>query len=287
MCLKILVNGAGGQLGQDVMRQLHSEHDVVGFTRNEWDVTDIEATKSIIERERPQVVIHCAAFTKVDQAEVEPTAAFRVNTDGARSVAAACGNSNVTMVYISTDYVFDGTKASGYDERDQPNPINVYGHSKEAGERVVRHYCGQHFILRTSWLFGPNGTNFLTAIGEKARTGAEIAVVNDQRGSPTYTGHLAAKVAELIRTSSYGTYHTAGSGACTWYEFAHTFVEQIGWSVNIVPITSEGMARKAKRPTCSILRSCRLPDIGMTFLPHWTLGVAQFIKRWKGGKKHD
>lgn len=285
--MKILVNGASGQLGREVVNLLSPIHSVHGFSSDKWNVADGAQTRDIVTRERPDVVIHCAAYTNVDQAEDDPVAAFRVNAYGARNVAAVCSESDTVMVYVSTDYVFDGEREDGYDEWDRTAPFSVYGRSKEAGEQFVRQFCSKHFIVRTSWLYGVHGSNFFKTIVKKAQTETRIPVVNDQTGSPTYTGHLVDKIDELIRTQNYGTFHAANSGSCTWFQFARTIVEQMSLNTCIVPITSRELARKAKRPRYSTLRSVSLPAHNMSLLPHWQEGVRAFIDKWNGGKARD
>lgn len=285
--MKIVVNGAGGQLGWEVVYRLGPLYDVAGYTRKEWDVTNREQTRELIQTERPDVVIHCAAYTKVDQAEDDPVSAFRVNAYGTRNVAAACSTNDAVMVYISTDYVFDGEKEDGYDEWSQTSPINVYGRSKEVGERMVRTICPKHFILRTSWLYGVHGHNFVKTIVNQARTAGSIRVVNDQTGSPTYTGHLVSKLVELLHTRAYGTFHMANNGSCTWYQFARTIADQLVLNTTIIPAATYELNLKAKRPRFSNLRSVNLPAQNIARLPHWKEGLAEFLRQWDGGDRHD
>lgn len=280
--MKIFVNGAAGQLGQEVLSRFSQSDDVRGFSRDEWDVTDGERTRDLLQCERPDVVIHCAAYTHVDRAEDEPIVAYRVNAYGARNVAASCREIGAVMVYVSTDYVFGGErKGGGYDEWDQPAPLNVYGRSKEAGEQLVRQFCPEHFILRTSWLYGVHGHNFFKAIVDKGRTVSRIPVVNDQTGSPTYAGHLVSTIKELIATRCYGTFHTANSGACTWYQFAKEIARQMLLKAQIVPTTSSQFGQKARRPRYSVLSSVSLPAQNVAPLPHWREGVREMSKQWK------
>lgn len=280
--MKILVNGAGGQLGQEIVHRLSPWYDILGYTREEWDVTDSERTRELLKTERPDVVVHCAAYTKVDEAEDDPVSAFRINTYGTRNVATACSENDAVMVYFSTDYVFDGERVDGYDEWSETSPVNVYGRSKEAGERTVRLYCPKHFILRTSWLYGVHGHNFVKTIVNKARATKEIRVVNDQTGSPTYAGHLVSKLTELLHTRNYSTYHAANSGSCTWFQFARTIIELLALNVTPVPISTCELQPKAKRPRYSTLRSVRLPAQNIALLPHWEAGVSEFLKQWEG-----
>lgn len=280
--MKILVNGAGGQLGREIAKRLSAVHCVRPFTRAMWDVTDEAATRQIVEREAPDVVVHCAAYTAVDQCEKDAATAFAVNAYGTRNVAAVCGECGIALAYISTDYVFDGEKEAGYDEWDTTRPLNVYGRSKEAGEQFVRQLCRSHFILRTAWLYGVHGNNFVKTIVAKARKGGDIAVVNDQTGSPTYAGHLAAKIGELVATRYYGTYHLANRGSCTWYEFAQSIVERLRLKARILPISSQELGRSARRPRFSTLQSLSLAAQCIASLPHWREGMSAFLQEWEG-----
>lgn len=281
--MNILINGAGGQLGQELVDRLNPTYDVYGFTRAEWDVTSFEQTDRIVRSLRPDVVIHCAAYTQVDRAEDDPVTAFRINAYGTRNAAMACASNDAVMVYISTDYVFDGEREGGYDEWHPVAPSTVYGRSKAAGEQFIRQYCPQHFILRTSWLYGIHGHNFFKTMVKKAKAGRPIHVVDDQTGCPTYTGHLAAKIEELIQTRHFGTLHTANSGSCTWFQFACAIFERLNLRVSVVPIVSEKLKQRAKRPHYSVLRSIGGPAQQFDPMPHWKAGLEACIREWNRG----
>ncbi|SDX16849.1 dTDP-4-dehydrorhamnose reductase [Marininema mesophilum] len=277
--MRIWVTGAGGQLGKDMVRILGEEHQVVGFTRLGWDVAESGLSQKLISSDPPEVIVHCAAYTNVDGSEDHPKEAFLVNTRGTKELAKTCGELGIRLVYISTDYVFDGEKESGYSELDPLFPLNVYGKTKAMGERWVEKHCTDYLILRTAWVYGHSGRNFPCAIIQKAQQGEVLRVVDDQRGSPTYTKHLAAKTRELLRSSLCGTFHTAGSGDCTWYDFAMEILRRAGYTKPLLTrISSRELSRRAKRPTVSILRTERLPLQGIEPLASWKKGLDDFFK---------
>ncbi|SFS60780.1 dTDP-4-dehydrorhamnose reductase [Marininema halotolerans] len=276
--MKVWVTGAGGQLGKDMVRILGTSHQTVGFSRLGWDVAQSGISQKLLAMDPPDVVIHCAAFTQVDGSEENQREAFRVNTWGTHQLAQSCRVLGIRLVYISTDYVFSGEKAIGYVESDWPAPINVYGKTKAMGENWVRKRCPNHLILRTAWVYGHGGSNFPKGIMQRAKQGEVVRVVDDQRGSPTYTVHLAEKTKELIESPLTGTFHIAGSGDCTWYEFASEIFRYAGYSpASLVRISSQELDRKAKRPSISILRTERLPEKGVDPLTHWKVGLDDFF----------
>jgi dTDP-4-dehydrorhamnose reductase len=221
-------------------------------------------------RSRPDLILHCAAWTDVDGAESDSDGAFLVNATGTRNVAAL----GAPLVYFSTDYVFDGAKREPYVEADEPNPLSVYGRSKLDGEREV----GDGWIVRSSWLFGPTGTNFLHTMLELGRQREEVAVVDDQRGSPTYVGHLAEATRAIVELP-YGLYHAAAGGDCTWAEFAEAIFEEAGVRCRVRRISSEELSRPAPRPPYSVLRSQK-PETPR--LPHWREGLRDCLERLNG-----
>jgi dTDP-4-dehydrorhamnose reductase len=208
--------------------------------------------------------------------------AEETNVLGTLNVATACAELDAAMVYVSTDYVFDGTKSGPYWEDDPPNPINVYGRSKLRGEEHVRSLLKRFYIARTSWLYGPNGNNFVTTILKIAQQQGFLRVVNDQHGSPTYTRHLSQKLAELAETQAYGIYHTTGSGTCSWFEFAKSILEL--WpmkGVEVLPITSGASDRAARRPANSVLENRALTHAHLDLLPHWRSGITEYLNEIK------
>jgi dTDP-4-dehydrorhamnose reductase len=268
--MKILVCGAGGMLGQDLVRA--GGHDVDGLGRAELDVTDADAVRRAIAKVGPEAVLNCAAWTDVDGAEDHPEEALRVNRDGAGNVAAAAAEAGASVVYLSTDYVFDGAKREPYVESDAPNPLSVYGRTKLQAEAVAGNAA---WIVRTSWLFGWTSTNFVRTMLRLGAEREEVAVVADQRGSPTYAGHLATAVRELIELPP-GLWHLAADGDCTWAELAEAIFEDAGLDCRVRPITTAELGRPAPRPAYSVLRSER-PDAPR--LPHWREGLRACLER--------
>jgi dTDP-4-dehydrorhamnose reductase len=289
--MKVLVTGAGGLLGIDVCETLRERgHIVVSYDRlarddiRPIDVTDTGQVRTVLDVNRPEVVIHCAAWTDVDGAERDPDGAYRANTLGAWNVADAVSRIDACMVYISTDFVFDGTKRAPYVEFDRTNPLGVYGASKEAGEQLVRQILpDRHLITRTAWLFGRHGRCFPNTILRLAQTKPDIPVVADQIGCPTYTVDLARKIAELLADPLPGTYHIVNGGQCSWFEFAQAIVRDAGLSTPVVPITAEDYAARfkspAQRPPYSVLRRLALEMRGMDDLPHWQSALANYFAR--------
>jgi dTDP-4-dehydrorhamnose reductase len=278
--MRILITGSGGMLGQDMATHLSARNQVLPAAHQQMDVTDLGQTSQTIDREKPDIVIHAAAFTAVDDCERQPALAFKVNAEGARNVALACGQTRVPMLYISTDYVFDGQKDRPYLENDLTNPLNVYGRSKLEGEKHVSELVARFWIVRTSWLFGPMGKNFVRTILKKASRGEPLRVVNDQIGSPTYTMDFAEKVDEIIQRGDPGIYHVTNQGYCSWYEFALEIIRQAGLKgVQVTPIPSSASERPAPRPLNSRLANTRLEAGGFGLLPPWQQGVRRYLDR--------
>jgi dTDP-4-dehydrorhamnose reductase len=273
--MKLLVTGAGGMLGRDIVTAAgNAGHEVVGFGHTELDVTDATVVGSRFEQERPGVVINCAAWTDVDGAEGAEQAAMEVNSSGARNVAAAAAALGASIVYPSSDYVFDGAKGSPYIETDQPAPLSAYGRSKLAGEEATQAANRRHFVVRSSWLFGVGGSNFVETMLRLAADHGEVLVVRDQIGSPTYTWHLAHGIVRLIEGVEFGIHHMAGAGACSWYEFAREIFEQANIECRVLSATTEMLGRPAPRPAYSALASQRDHAIE---LPPWQDGLAGYL----------
>ena len=251
---KILVTGAKGMLGQDLCPILEDEgFDVIETDIGTLDITNENMVKEVLTSEKPAFVIHCAAYTNVDKAEEDFETAKNINATGTENIAKVCGENNITMVYISTDYVFDGTKTTPYTPNDIPNPINKYGLTKLMGEEAVKKYCSQYYIARASWLYGIHGKNFVETMLSLADK-PELKVVNDQIGCPTWTIELANGIVELLDDNAeYGIYHICGSGATSWYGFAKEIFELSGLNVNLIPCTTEEFPRAAKRPKYSVM----------------------------------
>lgn len=269
-------------LGTDLCEAL-SERCLPFITADieEFDLTDPSAVDRFVEQHRPRAIINCAAYTAVDQAESEPDIAFRVNRDGARNLAEAARSAGGAIVHVSTDYVFDGTKADPYTEDDQTNPLGVYGKSKLAGEEAVREACPHHCIIRTAWLYGIHGKSFPRTMLELKRAGRPLRVVTDQIGSPTYASHLAVVLVEAVEQRIRGIYHAVGSGRCTWYEFACEVISVAGMDPEIEPVTTADFPRPAPRPANSVLSTRKLESTLGVKLPRWQEGITEFVRRWR------
>ncbi len=249
--MRILITGANGQLGRELARQVGS-HELILTDLYNLDITKNTSVRDFFRETRPEAVIHCAAYTNVDGAESDSDGAFRVNVIGTQNIAAGCLESSARMVYVSTDYVFDGYKQAVYREFDIVNPQNVYGMTKWQGEEIVRQILGRHYIVRTAWLYG-DGNNFVKTMLRLAEQNPMLKVVHDQVGTPTNTVDLAKVIFTLLSNDAYGTYHSTCQGQCSWYEFACEIFSQVGKRVDIIPVTTEEFPRPAKRPCHSVL----------------------------------
>lgn len=277
--MRILVTGASGQLGYDVERELERrgiEH--LGTSSRELDITDREAVERLMQSYRPDAVIHCAAYTKVDLAEDEPERCWAVNADGTRNLAATCREIGAKMLYISTDYVFPGTGEQFRRTDDPVSPVNTYGRSKLAGELTVQSLLETYFIVRISWVFGKNGNNFVKTMLRLAETRTELSVVCDQIGSPTYTADLAPLLCDMVQTERYGVYHATNEGTCAWSEFAEAIFELAGRQVVVHPIPTSAYPTRAARPLNSRMSKECLHSNGFQELPEWKNALARYLK---------
>lgn len=275
--MKLLVTGAAGMLGRDVMLAAgNAGHQVVGYGHAELDVADADAGSAKIEGERPDVVINCAAWTDVDGAEGAEQKATRINGEGAGNVAAAAAAVGASVVYVGSDYVFDGSKGAPYVETDQTAPLSAYGRGKLAGEEATRAANKRHFVVRSAWLFGAGGPNFVETMLRLAADHGEVLVVRDQVGSPTYTWHLAYGIVRLIEGVEFGIHHMAAAGSCSWYEFAREIFEQANVECKVMSATTEMLGRPAPRPAYSALASQREHAIE---LPAWQDGLAAYLSQ--------
>jgi dTDP-4-dehydrorhamnose reductase len=273
--VKIVVTGAGGMLGHDVIRAAsYVNHDVIALGHAELDVTDGRRVRRTFARLAPDAVINCAGWTDVDGAEEDPVAAAQVNEHAPRHVAAAAAEVGAAIVHPSTDYVFDGEKGEPYVESDPTHPISIYGATKLAGEEGVAASNPDHFIVRTSWLFGSNGGNFVETMLRLGRELGEVVVVRDQVGCPTYTGHLAEALVRLLDGDEYGLHHIAGGGACSWFDFAGAIFDQAGVECRTLSCTTDEFPRPAPRPPYSALATER--EYGL-LLPDWQEGLADYL----------
>lgn len=273
--MKTLVTGAAGMLGRDVVRACGERgHEVVTLGHAELDITDAAATQAALNAHRPDAVVNCAGWTDVDEAEAHEDAAMRVNDEAAALLAGAAREVGARFVFVSTDYVFDGSKGLPYVESDPPAPINAYGRSKLGGETSVPVANPRTHIVRSSWLYGRHGRNFVETMLSLADREPEVVVVSDQVGCPTYTIHLATALAELAESEEYGIHHIAGAGECSWFELAQEIFDQADRETRVMAATSEMLARPAPRPHYSVLRSERP---GAIELPDWRRGVAEYL----------
>lgn len=280
--MRILVTGASGQLGQDVVLLLHeSDHEVKACGRSELDIADQQQCEKVIGEYRPEAIIHCAAYTAVDAAEEDVDGAYRINASGTRNIAVAAEKVGSKLVYISTDYVFDGQADRPYREYDNTSPQTVYGESKRAGEILTQTLNSKYFIVRTSWVYGQYGGNFVKTMLKLGAEKDSLSVVHDQIGSPTYTVDLARFLLQLIQTEKYGIYHASNSGHCSWHEFAQAIFETVGLQVNVLPVTTEQFPRPAKRPAYSVMDHTAIRANDLQDLPHWRDGLERFLAEVK------
>ena len=277
--MKILVTGAKGQLGQDLMAELAGRGiEAVGVDVEDMDITDGEACRRVIFREKPGAVIHCAAYTAVDAAEDNLELCRRVNAEGTRNIAKVCGDLECKMMYISTDYVFNGQGERPWEPDDPREPLNVYGLTKYEGEIAVEQNLQKYFIVRIAWVFGLYGKNFVRTMLRLGKERGEVSVVNDQIGSPTYTPDLARLLADMIQTEKYGRYHATNEGLCSWYEFACEIFRQAGMAdVKVTPVDSSGFPAKAKRPFNSRMSKEKLTENGFERLPAWQDALGRYL----------
>jgi len=278
--MRVLVTGAQGQLGTDMVLCLerHPAHyQVFGFGRVDLNVTDVSKVAKIFHQVKPDIVVHTAAYTQVDQAETDRSTAYIVNALGTRNLVGEAEKVGAKFVYISTDYVFDGKKGTPYYESDPTNPQSIYGQSKLAGEEFVISLSSKYFIVRTSWVYGKYGANFVRTMLKLGSEGKPIKVVNDQFGSPTYTLDLVRFLLQIFRTERYGIYHATNSGSCSWYEFAKTIFEEAGLQVELSPCTTADFPRPAPRPTYSVLGHAGIKLNGFEDLRPWQEGLKDFF----------
>lgn len=285
--MRVLVTGVKGQLGYHVVQELEKRnHTAIGVDIDEMDITDAQETRRVIEGSNVEAVIHCAAYTAVDAAEDHVELCRKVNVDGTRNIAKVCGEGCKKMIYISTDYVFDGEGTRPW-KPDDPvvQPLNVYGQAKYDGEQEVRRYVKKYFIVRTEWVFGENGHNFINTMLRLGKKNGKVGVVADQIGSPTYTKDLAVLLVDMAETDKYGIYHASNEGYCSWYEFTKEIFRQAGMQVEVQPLTSEEYPAKAKRPHNSRLDKSKLTEAGFHLLPSWQDALQRYLSnKLKDGK---
>jgi dTDP-4-dehydrorhamnose reductase len=284
----LVVLGAGGMLAAALADALRGRKGSwIPLSAADLDITCRDRVRSVLEETGPGVIINCASYTDVDGAESEPQRAFEVNGAGAGNVAEAASRLGALIVHISTDYVFDGSKEGPYSPEDGTNPLNVYGASKLEGENRVREKAPEHLIIRTSWLFGLNGKNFVQTMLQLGRTGSSVDVVNDQRGAPTYTPHLAGGILDLIQRGVRGTWHLTNTGSCTWWEFAGEIYRQRGMDVDVNPVPTAAFPRPAHRPRNSVLDCLATYGILGGPLPSWKAALGEYLEEVGKSRKEE
>ena len=278
--MKVFVTGVKGQLGYDVMNELARRGlERIGVDVEEMDITDAGACERVIKEAAPDAVIHCAAYTAVDAAEDNRDLCHMVNGEGTKHIAKVCGELDIPMMYISTDYVFNGQGERPWEPDDHREPLNVYGLTKYEGEIAVEQLLKKYFIVRIAWVFGLNGKNFIKTMLRLGKERGAVSVVDDQIGSPTYTYDLARLLVDMIQTDRYGRYHATNEGLCSWYEFACEIFRQAGMDeVKVTPVDSASYPAKAKRPFNSRMSKEKLTENGFERLPSWQDALGRYLE---------
>ena len=280
--MKVLVTGVKGQLGYDVVNELEKRNiEAVGVDIDEMDITDADSVSKVIKAADPDAVIHCAAYTAVDAAEDNVEICRKVNRDGTQNIANVCKELDCKMIYISTDYIFDGQGTRPWEPDDEAAPLNVYGQTKYEGELAVTNTLEKYFIVRIAWVFGLNGKNFIKTMLNLAKTRDTLTVVNDQFGSPTYTYDLARLLVDMVLTDKYGKYHATNEGITNWYEFACEIFKTAGVNVKVLPVSASEYPAKAKRPTNSRMSKDKLTENGFEKLPTWQDALKRYVETLK------
>lgn len=286
--MKVAVIGANGQLGSDICKAFEcAGEEVITLTHDMFELSDIDSVASVLRQVLPDLVINTAAMHNVEACEADPKKSFLVNGIGARNLAVMSNEVGCTLMHISTDYVFDGSKGAPYREIDCPNPLNVYGNTKLSGEFFVRNIANKYFILRVSGIYGLNpcrakgGRNFVTTMLRLAKERDEVRVVNDEITSPTYTGDIALQILRLAGCYKYGLYHVAAKGHCSWYEFAAKIFELTNTSVRLSVADPNEFPMKVSRPKYSVLENYALKSIGLDIMPHWSQSLQNYLKAFK------
>ena len=279
--MRVFVTGVKGQLGYDVMNELEKQGlEGIGVDIDEMDITDADQVNKVIKEAAPDAVIHCAAYTAVDAAEDNEEICRKVNAQGTENIAKVCEELDIKMMYISTDYVFNGQGERPWEPDDKREPLNVYGQTKYEGELAIEEHVKKFFTVRIAWVFGVNGKNFIKTMLKLSETHEELNVVDDQVGSPTYTYDLAVLLVDMVESDKYGRYHATNEGLCSWYEFACEIFRQAGMdSVTVTPVPTSGYpASKAKRPMNSRMSKEKLTENGFERLPAWQDAVRRYLK---------
>ena len=276
----ILVTGSTGQLGSDIVKELLKRgYSTLSPNRSEFNLCSEDSIRNYILNSNCEAIVHCAAYTQVDKAEDEKDLCIKINATATKHIVKCAKILDIPMIYISTDYVFDGTKDGEYTENDETNPINIYGESKLAGEKYVQEILDKYYIVRTSWVFNINGKNFIETMLRLSKANNQLSIVNDQIGSPTYTKDLSRLLVDMLETSKYGLYHATNEGYCSWYEFANTIFKLANINIDIRAINSNEYASRAKRPLNSKLSKDKLIEYGFKPLPHWEDALKDYLIR--------
>ena len=278
--MKILITGSKGQLGHDLMNEFDKRGvEYIGVDVAEMDITDAKACRQVITEAKPDAVIHCAAYTAVDAAEDNVELCRKINAEGTKNIAEVCRDLDVKLMYISTDYVFNGEGVRPWEPDDHREPLNIYGLTKYEGEVYIERLVKKYFTVRIAWVFGVNGKNFIKTMQRLGKEKGAVSVVNDQIGSPTYTYDLARLLADMIETEEYGRYHATNEGLCSWYEFACEIFRQAGMdNVRVTPVDSSQFPARAKRPKNSRMDQSKLVEKGFTPLPTWQDALGRYLK---------
>lgn len=277
--MRVVVTGAQGQLGYDVVRELRKRNfsDVIGIDINDLNLTDEKGVKQFIKTKKPNIIIHCAAYTAVDNAEENQDLCYDVNVNGTKYLVESAMDLDIKFLYISTDYVFFGDKIGEYEINDIPKPQSIYGKTKYLGEIETQKHK-KHFIIRISWVFGQNGKNFVKTMLKLGKEKKVLNVVSDQIGSPTYTYDLSKLIVDMIQTNKYGIYHATNEGVCSWYDFAKKIFEYANIDIQVNPIKTEEYFTKAIRPKNSRLSKKSLIKNGFQLLPTWQDALKRYLK---------
>ena len=287
--MKIALIGSTGQLGTDIIRANNEDdfnYEIFELSHDKIEITNFEESYKILKKIAPDLVINTAAFHKVDDCEEDQEKAYKINTIGTRNIGIICNRIRSSIMYISTDYVFDGKKkdkSKGYTEFDQPNPLNIYGRSKLEGEKILKTVTQEYYIVRTAWLFGKGGSkskggNFVTTMLRLSENRKELSVVSDQVGSPTNTRFLASQLLELAKYPYYGTYHAVCQGMTSWYDYAKEIFRIAGKNIKVIPISSSEFHSKSDRPCFSALDNYMLTLQGLNKMPEWKIALKQYLK---------
>ncbi len=275
--MKVLVTGSDGLIGTNILPDLSKQFEIIPATEEQWDILDRKLGEEIVRAHQPDVLINLAAITNVDGCEDAPELAYRVNTEGAGVLADLCGKYNVKLLHFSTDYVFDGTSTRPYTEEDAPNPLSVYGRSKLLGEKKVIESHPSSLIVRTEWIYGRGGENFITRVTKIAREKGRVEVVDDQAGAPTFAQDLVEPVRALITQGKSGIYHVTNGGACTWFQFTKEIFSILHLDVPCLPVSSTQIQRKAKRPAYSVFDCSKLKrETGLSLRP-WQEALRHYL----------